>query len=224
MKGREMSRLMSFKFARRSPEPPRSTTATTVTTTTTTTTTITTITATIMHLAIDIGIVLAVSLSVVFLLGLTVKSKWDWSSAMQFGIPVCLVGLNIVLFVHHSTPLVDQIMTADLAFLVNGTFFQVVFWISECWNFESRSWSYWTLAVGFVNDTMAIANTACAVKKSGWTSGNKFALSLGCVNLSLPIFSLVYELFRSEAWPRIMSLRADKKKKKHARKPSTGSP
>ncbi|TGO61325.1 hypothetical protein BCON_0028g00420 [Botryotinia convoluta] len=113
-----------------------------------------------MHIAIDLAIAVLVPLGSV-----TRKQKWNWLSAIQFSIAACLVGLNIVLFVHHSTPTVDQLMTADLAFLVNGTFFQV-FWISECWGVESKSWSYWTLVVGLVNDGLAIANTACAIKKA----------------------------------------------------------
>lgn len=156
---------------------------------------------------------------------MTVKGKeWDWLAAVQFSIAVCLVGLNVVLFVHHSSPTVDGLVSADLAFLVNGTFLQVVFWVSECCSFESRIWSYGTLVLGLVNDSLAIASTACAVKKGGWTSGNTFAFSLGCLSIGLPIIFLLYDLSRLEAWPRITSLRGDKGKKKHSRKPSTGSP
>ncbi|KAF7914183.1 uncharacterized protein EAF01_000589 [Botrytis porri] len=179
-----------------------------------------------MYIVIDIIIAVIVPCFVCsILVVISDCSKWDRLSAVQFGIASCLVGINIVLFVHHSTPTVDGLMTADLAFLVNGTFFQVVFWVSECWDFESKSWSYGTLVVGLVSDSLAIANTSCAIRNSGWTRGNMFAFSLCCLDLSLPIILLMYELCRTEAWPRITSLRTDKRKKmKHSRKPSTGSP
>ncbi|KAF7853803.1 uncharacterized protein EAF02_011793 [Botrytis sinoallii] len=184
-----------FDFARESPEPPERPAPAPTTATATAT-------ATAMWIIADLVLLFACAAFPSLLIG--ASKEWVFIRHLQLFLSIFLFGLNIVVFAHHPSVLVEQMIAADLVYFLLGSLAQVAFWALECRRYDSKDAAWFFFGATLAINVFGLANTGMSIRKNGMTPANRWPLPVGLAGLIIPTMFTLYDFFKPKTWCRTM--------------------